>query len=178
MSETISANSTDNMKNFVNWFKKPLASLYKNNDAGFIILMATFPLLERYLRQKSGLKEAPKLNDDFYKAFIKIFPIVSTLDTAKIIWQLFRNGLLHQATPKIKIRTGDTVLEVGAYDDTNEIDISYNKSEWKVKISPTKFSIKVISIIENDFPTFESPGSPNHPLATVGETGVSGWESK
>lgn len=171
---------TDNMSNFVKWFKNPLASLYTNQDAGFIILMATFPLLERYLRQKSGLHEVVSLNDDFYNEFIGIFPYVTNIDNAKKIWGLYRHGLLHQATLKTKTKTGGTmILEIGVHGDAHEIEIGYSPAGMTVKISPKKFSEKVISTIENDFATFESPDSPSHPLPTVDEgTGTSGWGKK
>jgi hypothetical protein len=91
---------TDNMNNFVRWFKKPLAQLYTNSDAGFIVLMASLPLLERFLRQKSGDHEQTTLTDNFYREFIVLFPSVKNIDNAKKVWTLFRHGLLHQGTIK------------------------------------------------------------------------------
>ena len=43
--------------NFRAWFSKILEGLYSVQDAGFPILMISFPLLERYLREKSGVHE-------------------------------------------------------------------------------------------------------------------------
>jgi hypothetical protein len=42
--------------NFEAWFVRPLECLYpKAEQFGFIIVMVTFPLLERYLRQKENI---------------------------------------------------------------------------------------------------------------------------
>jgi len=170
---------TDNMNNFVRWFKEPLAQLYTNIDAGFIVLMASLPLLERYLRQKSGVHEE-RLTDDFYREFVVLFPSVRDTDNARKVWTLFRHGLLHQGTIKIITGKGDTTLAVGVHNNANEIEISgYSSAGLTVKVSPMKFSEKVIAAIERDFSTFESPDSPNHPLAKVdSNTGVSGWRKK
>jgi len=171
---------TDNMNNFVRWFKKPLSQLYTNSDAGFIVLMATLPLIERYLRQKSGDHEKPTLTTNFFRAFIDLFPSVKNIGNAKKVWNLFRHGLLHQGTIKIRTKAGDTVLAVGVHGDANEIEISgYSSTGLTVTVSPSKFSEKVIAAIERDFSTFEAPNSPNHPLPTIEpNTSVSGWVKK
>jgi DNA gyrase inhibitor GyrI len=74
---------TDNMSNFVRWFKKPLEQLYTNTDPGLIVLMASLPLFEHYLRQKTGVHETHSLTDGFYKEFLQIFPSVGNIDNAK-----------------------------------------------------------------------------------------------
>ena len=48
---------SETLEDFTRWDKKPLNVLYDYTDAGFPILMITLPLLERYLRQKSGVCE-------------------------------------------------------------------------------------------------------------------------
>jgi len=52
--------------NFKSWFLDVLGDLYKNGEAGFVILMIAFPLLERYLREKSRVHEGRKLTEAFY----------------------------------------------------------------------------------------------------------------
>jgi hypothetical protein len=44
-------------ENFETWFARPLERLYPNQDFGFIILMSTLPLLERYVRRKDQAAE-------------------------------------------------------------------------------------------------------------------------
>ena len=56
----------DTQERFTMWFKKPLEGLYEDPNAGFVILIATLPLLERFLREKSGVGERD-LNDDFFQ---------------------------------------------------------------------------------------------------------------
>jgi len=65
---------SENLDNFSKWFKNPLSRLHKNTDAGFIILIVSLPLLERYLREKTGNFENPTLDDKFYDEFVNLFP--------------------------------------------------------------------------------------------------------
>jgi hypothetical protein len=61
--------------NFESWFVKVLESLYPCRDAGFVILMTTFPLLERYLRQRVGLAaENNTLTLPFYDELLNLLP--------------------------------------------------------------------------------------------------------
>ena len=39
---------------FNDWFRDLLRELYKNSNAGFVIVVTSLILLERYLREKSG----------------------------------------------------------------------------------------------------------------------------
>jgi hypothetical protein len=59
----------DDYHNFVRWFKEPLRRLYKDPHAGFAIVMLSLPILERYLREKSGVREQPNLDDRFHQSF-------------------------------------------------------------------------------------------------------------
>ena len=52
--------------NFDAWYKEVLDLLYPRRDAGFAILLVAFPLLERYLRQKTGLTSDQNLSDAFF----------------------------------------------------------------------------------------------------------------
>jgi len=63
----------ENRNNFIKWFKEPLNTLYKNEHAGFAIVMLSLPILERYLRQKSGVFEKQNLDLRFYREFLKMF---------------------------------------------------------------------------------------------------------
>jgi hypothetical protein len=168
-----------NYNNFVKWFKEPLDCLYTNNDAGFVILMISLPLLERYLREKSGVHEG-NLTDDFYNKFIEIFPSLKDKDIAKKFWQIYRNGLLHQATLSLKTKKGTIkLLAVGVHGDASEVEYEgYSAQGDKFKVSPRKFSEKVIATIQSDFTTFEGVSSADHPPAKVSPTtGISGWDS-
>src|SRR5947207_3496197 len=133
--------------NFVKWFKEPLNKMYGNPDAGFAILMISLPILERYLRQKSGAFEKKHLDDHFRQAFLKMFPALKDPDTATRFWEVYRHGLLHQAT----LKAGDMLLGVALHGEAQEIEF-----DGKVfTVSPVKFSEKVIEAIEADFKTYE-----------------------
>ena len=81
-------------ENFEAWFVQPLETLYDKEEFGFIIVMVTLPLLERYLRLKAKLPIG-KPNKAFFAAFEKLFPLGGKAST---FWWMCRNGLLHQGT--------------------------------------------------------------------------------
>jgi hypothetical protein len=158
----------ENYDNFKKWFKQPLSSLYNNEHAGFAIVMLSLPILERYLRQKSGVFENFNLDDRFYKAFVNMFPSVKNMPAVKTFWRVYRHGLLHQAT----LRADNTVISAAVHGGAAEIEF-----DGKVfTVSPVKFSKYVVKTIEGDFGTYEGGGSPGHGLSQVSHsTGRSGW---
>src|SRR5260370_33667137 len=91
--------------NFKYWYSDILNRLYANGNAGFVILMIAFPLLERYLREKSGVHEA-YLTDPFYDELRRVFPVLPDNAVAGQFWQVYRNGLLHQVTLSQQNRKG------------------------------------------------------------------------
>jgi hypothetical protein len=56
---------TDHEKNFRKWSVDALDPLRGKDDTGFIFAFVSLPLLERYLRQKSGAGEAISLPTHF-----------------------------------------------------------------------------------------------------------------
>ena len=68
----------DNHNNFVRWFEEPLSNLYKNPHAGFAILILSLPILERYLREKSGVCEQPNLDARFHQECISPWAFTSS----------------------------------------------------------------------------------------------------
>jgi len=162
-------------QHFQMWYKRILEKLYDDPHAGFPILMITFPLLERYLREKSQSYEEYKLNDKFHDELIKIFPELNTRENSKKFWKIYRNGILHQATLSGEDKTLSGCLT--KLNDSIRIDTG-----GTIYIYPTNFSKKVIMTIENDFYTFTAAHSTNHMLAVVsnlgnGDHGTSGTGS-
>ena len=161
------------LDNFKCWYSDILADLYINPHGGFVILMITIPLLERYLREKSGVHEE-RLTDAFYAQLRRVFPALPDNTTASNFWQVYRNGLLHQVTlsqrnwKKLRMPDG----WVSRQSQVLEIDSSGDFS-----VHPVEFAKTVIKTIEDDFPTFEGMHSVNHPLPVphrtdpVGATG-------
>src|SRR5437899_1006682 len=144
---------------FNQWFRDVLQDLYKDSRAGFIVVLTSNALLERYLRAKSGLSPTDKLKGPFWPEFRTLFPQIPDDDVAKAFWHVSRNGLLHQATFNIKSKSGN-VSEVGLNDACPDIEYRKTGTALRFMISPTKFSSKIISAIENDFTTFEGSGPP------------------
>jgi hypothetical protein len=62
---------------FNDWFRDVLQGLYKNSNAGFVIVITSLTLLERYLREKSGAGQADTLPDAFFEEFLKLFPQIA-----------------------------------------------------------------------------------------------------
>src|SRR5262245_31793538 len=94
------------LDNFKRWFSSIVADLYNNEHAGFAILMIIIPVLERYLREKSGVHEE-RLDSGFYSELRGVFPTLSDNEMADEFWHVYRNGLLHQVTPSQQNWNGD-----------------------------------------------------------------------
>jgi hypothetical protein len=67
---------------FRRWFVDSLAPLRNNGDAGFIFVMVAFPLLERYLRNKSGTAEGESLGTDFFDLLGEVLAVLSERTSA------------------------------------------------------------------------------------------------
>jgi hypothetical protein len=157
---------SEDEKNFDHWFKKTLKFLYKKPGAGFAILMISLPLLERYLRQKTGLYDK-SLSPKFYRALEDLFPalrIPRFPKAAEGFWTIYRDGLLHQAA--LTLRWKKTQLGV-KNDLAVEIQCHEVKSGLSIMVSPELFARKVVSTIKADFSTYLGQGSKHHPLPKV-----------
>lgn len=171
---------TTTRDSFNSWFRDVLSSLSGNTNAGFVVLITSLTLLERFLREKSGNRERDSLDDAFFSAFIRLFPNIPDVAVAKIFWKMCRHGLMHQAT----FRTGRghvSVVEIGIDESADVIDYRPIGPNYSFKVSPTKFSTLILAEIDRDFASFEAPGSPEHPLpqieigSTAGLPGYSGY---
>ncbi len=152
-----------NRQNFKDWFESILDGLYSNGNAGFAILMITFPLLERYLREKSGTEEEIFLKPSFFHEFRKIFPEIPDDASAQNFWQAYRHGLLHQGAFSLKSRKG---ILPSSWLSNNLSTIEIDKS-GNFCVHPAGFAERVVATIEGDFETFEGRHSTSHPLSTV-----------
>ena len=128
---------SDTRDNFNRWYKGPLTLLYQNDDAGIPILMITLPLLERYLREKTGIHEETGVNSpDFNKALMQMFPGLPNERIAQKFWRVFRHGLCHQAT----LRVLPDLIFAGLNNDAPAL----HTDGMNFIVSPVKFSQKVI----------------------------------
>jgi hypothetical protein len=156
---------------FKRWFSDIVAGLYPNDHAGFAILMITIPVLERYLRQKSGIYEK-ELNTSFYDELRRVFPTLPDNDAAKQFYHIYRNGLLHQVTLSQRNWRDQPMPKASVsrdYPQALKIDAS-----GSFLVHPVKFAEKVIQTIEDDFTTFEGRGSVNHQLSVSHGNGPTG----
>jgi hypothetical protein len=167
---------SNNLDNFRCWYSRILDILYEDEHAGFVILMIAFPLLERYLREKSGDHEG-NLTDEFYNELRHIYPALTDRSIASTFWQVYRNGILHQVTLSQANRKGIHMPEGWLSSGVEMITIGSFGEFW---VHPMKFSRRVVETIESDFATFEGQSSDNHPLPVVrvqtacGTSGTSG----
>ncbi|MDD2763691.1 MAG: hypothetical protein PHE83_06920 [Opitutaceae bacterium] len=152
-----------NRQNYELWYAKILRDLSGNGDAGFAILLISLPLLERYLREKSGVYEG-SLNSNFYLKFRQIFPAIQDDATAEKFWHVYRNGLLHQVTLSRKNRSGLSMPDAWLSSEVASVTVDAQGDFW---VHPAKFAEIVLSTIEGDFTMFEGGSSPNHPFPVV-----------
>jgi hypothetical protein len=67
---------TADERNFRKWFVGVLKPLRDNGNGGFFAFVS-FPLLERYLREKSDVGQTASLSDRFYDELASLFPTLS-----------------------------------------------------------------------------------------------------
>jgi hypothetical protein len=152
----------DDRGNFEAWFVQPLKCLYPQVEPfGFIIVMVTLPLLERYLRQKEDIQT--DLKQQFYIALEELFPDLSgQRDESRKFWKLCRHGLLHRGTFNASeshciylVRDLGEAVVVNRADPKNIV----------FKLDPVAFAQKVLTTILGDFETYAT--SKMSPLAVV-----------
>jgi hypothetical protein len=146
---------------FRNWFVESLNPLRTNGNAGFIFVFVAFPLLERYLRGKSGCPDGENLTDGFFKQLSLLFSDIAGSEHR--FWDCYRNGLLHQATfPQAKLdkRRGIwlTLPDAGisGYDPR---PVYFLPETTQFFLNPISFFDAVTNAILNDFSTYEKSGS-------------------
>jgi hypothetical protein len=155
-------------ENFDSWFVNVLERLFRCRDAGFVILMTAFPLLERFLRQRAGLSaEDDNLTLKFYDELHNLFPELGNRDSTSDFWQVYRNGLLHQVTFSQKRAIDGSVSH-----DPQEI-ISINPANGNFCVHPVAFAKRILKEIGNDFSTFEGAASAAPGLPRIGPLGTS-----
>jgi hypothetical protein len=135
--------------NFESWYVSPLQSLYTNPDAGFVIIITVFALLERYLRQKNGLSPKDNLTDQAWVSLCDLFPTLASKELAHDFWDATRNGLLHQITFQTsRPRNGETPPGISF---SHEYTSDLRFSEGRFELHPQKFCETVLNAITINF---------------------------
>lgn len=152
------------LAHFQAWYVKTLERLYPHRDAGFPIAMIAFPLLERYVRQRVGLRGHDQLNDAFFRELCVVVPGITDENIARLFWSSFRNGLLHEVTLSKETRRGAALPVAWLSHDTPLFAIDTNGDYW---LNPVLFAERVVATIVSDFQTFESGHAAITPLPVV-----------
>ena len=132
---------SSNRANFEAWFGAQLSALAGNRDAGFVVTMICFPLIERYLKQSS--RSEPN-TDPFNEALLVALPELLSRENANMFWSIYRHGLLHNVALSKESH--------GLSQDKPVLEIEANGQVW---LNPDLFAERVLSLIRNDFTTFE-----------------------
>jgi hypothetical protein len=130
-------------------------SLQDTPDSGSIVMMATLPLLKRYMRGKSGGYPG-SLKEDHRRAFRSIFTNL-TDEEASTFWDYCRNGLLHQTTFKSE----------ALHFQAEGAAISLGKKPKEFVVNPRAFCKAVMAAIRNDFANYVAAESRLQRLPTV-----------
>ncbi len=153
-------------EDFRKWFIVSLSPLRANGDAGFIFALIAFPLLERYLRGKSGCPEGQNLTPTFYANVALLFPEVSGRE--RDFWNCYRDGLLHQVTfPKAKLDRKNGIwvnlpeAGISGYDPRS---VYFLPATNQFFLNPMAFFDFITETILADFPTYEGANSTNYRL--------------
>lgn len=128
-------------ENFELWVGRPLETIFTQPHAGFIVAMVAFPILERYLRGKSG---ATPDEPAFQAALMEVIPELRNTQAARKFWLMFRHSLLHYA--------GFQQPNYGFASSTELVSISESGEVW---MNPQLFGERVLKTIRADFSTYE-----------------------
>ena len=181
----LSTINNPNLKNFHQWIRDPIKLLSQQKHNGFAVSMIAFPVLERWIRGKVGIKNRRLREDDgerFYNELAIQFGALrdpedgSFPNVAKAFWELFRHGILHQATfstKPIKICIDEkwvscAFVELGVPIVTQHPPPSF-------QLDPYSFAKTVLSIVERDFNFYEAADPDHHNLATVANDTTHSW---
>jgi hypothetical protein len=162
---------TTAQSDFENWFVNSLKGLRDNGDAGFIFTLVSFPLLERYLRNKSGCPEGETLTNQFFTNLAHVLPEIAGVE--RQFWNCYRDGLLHQVTfPKAKLDKKTRIwvnLPPAGISGHGSGPIYIEPNVGGFFLNPIKFFDHVTATILGDFSVYEEVNKATHyPLARVG----------
>ena len=153
-----------NEANFRMWYLDALEPLRGKGHTGFIFAMVAFPLLERYLREKSGAGEIISLTDSFHVELGVLFPDIAGRE--RQFWACYRHGLLHQATFKQQSPTGTLVITSGL-SGHDPRPVYFDVIANAYYLNPVAFFDQVTAKILSDFSTFEGSLSPSHQFPLI-----------
>lgn len=144
------------------WFVDALAPIRDNPHSGFILAIVAFPLLERYLREKSSIGERD-LNAGFFASLEVVFPEIKS--QGRDFYAAYRNGLLHQAAFSLEKTKGKIrALAKAGFSGYDLRPVYFEPSDGWFYLNPREFYGRVVDTILDDFKTYEGNLSVKHPL--------------
>jgi len=163
---TLAASIKEHRANFKAWYADVLEVLHAcGTNTGITAFMITLPLLERYLRLKSGMTPKDDVGEKFRANLTATFPALNIDQVAGDFWNVFRHGFLHQATLSLE-KKGGKDLPAGRL--THAVpDAVRIESDGTFTVNPVSFSRTVVSAIEQDFEMFVGKDSGAPPLPKV-----------
>lgn len=154
---------------FQKWFVDSLVPLRTNGDAGFIFVFTAFPLLERYLRRKSGCPDGQNLTPTFFANLGVMFADIAGHENP--FWDCYRNGLLHHATfPQAKLNkvTGIWIpLPEAGISGYDARPVYFLPTTSQFYLNPLSFFDVVTNSILADFATYEGSATVYYNLPSV-----------
>ena len=140
------------LKDYRHWFVNIVKDMYPKRDAGLVILITAFPLLERYIREKADILPTENFLKKGGEALFKIFPELLSTDNAEKFWKIFRHGLLHQVTFFSRDIRG---IALPGSCVTHDIPVVINvEADGVFVLHPVLFAKRVLDLIESDFEMF------------------------
>lgn len=138
---------------FKSWFVDTIKLLESEGDAGFVISIVTFPLLERYLRGKFQIPLSGNIDTRCHGWLEQEFNIPGK---GLEFWSAYRNGLMHQATFNRKNRSGALLPPafITGHDPTRVV--YYKSNENRFYLNPVLFHRSITQTILSDFTAYEN----------------------
>jgi hypothetical protein len=144
--------NTEEIDNFIRWFVVPVAKLKElpNGDGAFIAMSIGFFLCERYYKKASKLQDSEdsSLDAQFRNRAAKDLGVNPIFFLH--FWQVYRNGMQHQATPRT-YKVGDITYKWSISGEYHAIPMYFDEGGFRIIcIDPWKFCDSMISKILSD----------------------------
>jgi hypothetical protein len=131
------------------WYFAPLRAM--KGDQAFICLGMCFALYEKYLRATGAM------SGDKFSQGDKVFEVVgedinTDPNTAYLIWNSWRNGLLHRAMPKEK--------QEAMWAITDNQNVPVKKDGTTITLNPWLLRKRILDVVESERDIWNDRESP------------------
>jgi hypothetical protein len=136
--------TSNDEKLFERWYEAPLKKLEEvlpNGDGGFVVLAVSCFLYERYATAVIVERKGKATTEVLIENLAKDFNIEN--ETARVFWDVIRNGFLHGAMPKV-MEKGTPIIKGWQASIDFQTPISFK--DGMLKIQPWKFRDHVLQL--------------------------------